>query len=99
MNRGAACMSRSGTVDESCRHNRSILRHRIDAGFSSVFHPDSPRFYRLAKFGMNLGESWPESGMSDWGFRCSETAWLIKAILYLEPPVWGGGGGGEQRFL
>ena len=35
VNRSAAGMSRSGAVDESCRHRRSIVRHRIDAGFSS----------------------------------------------------------------
>ena len=42
------------------------MRHRIDAGFL-LFHPNSSRFYRLAKIGMNRGESWPESEMSDWG--------------------------------
>ena len=42
VNRSAAVMSRSGTVDESCRHRRSIVRHRIDAGFSFSIpmHPD-----------------------------------------------------------
>ena len=39
----AAVMSRSGTVDELCRHRRSIVRHRIDV-------------YRLAQIGMNRGE-------------------------------------------
>ena len=35
VNRSAAVMSRSGSVDESCRHGRSIVSHRrIDAGFS-----------------------------------------------------------------
>ena len=34
VNRSAAVMSRSGSVDESCRHRRSIVRHRIDAGIS-----------------------------------------------------------------
>ena len=50
VNRSAAAISRSGTVDESCRHHRSIVRHRIDVGFSS-FPPDSPRFYQLARSG------------------------------------------------
>ena len=36
VNCSAAGMSRSGTVDESCRHRRSIVRHRIDVGFSSL---------------------------------------------------------------
>ena len=40
VNRSAAVMRRSGSVDESCRHRRSIVRHRIDAGFS-FFHPDA----------------------------------------------------------
>ena len=44
VNRSAAVMSRSGSVDESCRHRRSIVRHRIDAGFS-FFHSDASRFY------------------------------------------------------
>ena len=41
-----------------------------------IFHPDLSRFYRLAKIGMNRGESWPESGMSDSGFSfaCHEKA-------------------------
>ena len=29
------------------------MRHRIDAGFSFFFHPDAPRFYRLAQLMMN----------------------------------------------
>ena len=64
VNRSAAVISRSGSVDESCRHRRSIMRHRIDAGFSFFSiskHPDAPRFYLLAQIGMNRGESWPES--------------------------------------
>ena len=44
VNRSAAGMSRSGTVDESCRHRRSIVRHRIDAGFSSFSIPIHPDF-------------------------------------------------------
>ena len=56
VNRSAAVMSRSGTVDESCRHHRSMVRHRIDAG-SSFFHPNAPRFYRLAQIGMNRGQN------------------------------------------
>ena len=46
VNRSAAVMSRSGSVDESCRHRRSIVRHRIDAGISFFpsrripMHPD-----------------------------------------------------------
>ena len=55
MNRSATIMSRIGTVDESCRHRRSIVRHGIDAGFS-FFHPDIPRFYCLGQIGMNCGE-------------------------------------------
>ena len=34
VNRSAAVISRSGSVDESCRHRRSIVRYRIDAGIS-----------------------------------------------------------------
>ena len=60
VNRSAAVMSRSGSVDESRRHRRSIVRHRIDAWFS-FFHPDAPRFYHLAQIGANRGESLPES--------------------------------------
>ena len=60
VNPSAAVMSRSGTVDESRRHRRSIARHRIDAGFS-FFHPDASGFYHLAQIGMNRGDSWPES--------------------------------------
>ena len=40
VNGSAAVMSRSGSVDESCRHSRGIVRHRIDARIS--FFP-SPR--------------------------------------------------------
>ena len=65
VNHSAAVMSRSGSVDESRRHRRSIARHRIDAGFSFFFsiptYPDAPRFYHLAQIGMNRGDSWPES--------------------------------------
>ena len=52
MNRSAAGMSRSGTVDESCRHRRSIVLMDFH-----LFHPDSPRFYRLAKIGVNRGQN------------------------------------------
>ena len=34
VNRSAAVLGRSGSVDESCRHRRSIVRHRFDAGIS-----------------------------------------------------------------
>ena len=46
VNRSDAVMRRSGSVDESCRHRRSIVRHRIDAGISFfpsrriLMHPD-----------------------------------------------------------
>ena len=46
VNRSAAVMSRSGSVDESCRHPRSIMRHRIDARIYFIpsrripMHPD-----------------------------------------------------------
>ena len=63
VNRSAAVMSRSGSVDESRRHRRSIARHCIDAGFSFFSiptHPDAPQFYHLAQIGMNRGDSWPE---------------------------------------
>ena len=56
VNRSAAVMGRSGTVDESCRHRRSILRHRIDAGFP-FFYTDAPRFYRLAQIVVNRGQN------------------------------------------
>ena len=36
VNRSAAVMSRNESVDESCRHRRSIVRHRTDAGNSQV---------------------------------------------------------------
>ena len=64
VNRSAAVMSRSGSVDESCRHRRSIVRHRIDAEislFSIPTHPDAPRFYHLSQIGMSRGESGLES--------------------------------------
>ena len=64
VNRSTAVVNRSGTVDESCRHRRSIVRHSIDAGVS-FFHSDGPRSYQLAQIGMNRSESWPESRMSD----------------------------------
>ena len=59
VNRSAAVMSRSGSVDESCRHRRSIVRHRIDAGifFSILTPPDAPGFYHLSQIGMSRGES------------------------------------------
>ena len=53
LNRSAAVMSRSGSVDEWRRHRRSIARHRIDAGFLFFSH--------LAQMGMNHGDSRPES--------------------------------------
>ena len=34
VSRSTAVMSHSGSVDESCRHRRSIVRHRVDAGIS-----------------------------------------------------------------
>ena len=64
VNRSVAVKSRSGSVDESCRHRRSIVRHRIDAGisfFSIPTHSDAPRFYHLSQIGMNRGESGLES--------------------------------------
>ena len=59
VNRSAAVMSRSGTVDETRRHRMSIVSYRTDAEFFG--HPDAPRFYRVAQIGMNRGESWQES--------------------------------------
>ena len=56
VSRSAAVMSRSRSVDESCRHRRSIVRHRFDAGFS-FFHPDAPRLYHLAQIMVNRAES------------------------------------------
>ena len=63
VNRSAAVLSRSGSVDESCRHRRSIVRHRIDAGifFSIPTHPDATRFYHLSQIGMSHSESGLES--------------------------------------
>ena len=43
VNHSTAAMNRSGSVDESCSHHRSIVRHRIDDGFS---------FFHLAKIRM-----------------------------------------------
>ena len=56
VNRSAAVLSRSGSVDESCRQRRSIVRHRIDAGIS--FFP-SRRIPILpsVSIGMSRGES------------------------------------------
>ena len=54
VNPSAAVMSRSGSVDESRRHRRSIVRHRIDAGFS--FFPS--RRIRILPSGSNRDESW-----------------------------------------
>ena len=51
VNRSAAAMNRSGSVDESCRHRRSIVGHRIDAGFSSRCAPILPSSF-------NRDESW-----------------------------------------
>ena len=64
VNRSAAVMNRSGTVDETCRHRRSIVGHSIDAGFS--FFPS--RWTPILPSSSNRDESWPESWMSDWGF-------------------------------
>ena len=64
VNRSAAVMSRSGSVDESCRHRGGIVRHRIDAGisfFSIPTHPDATRSYHLSQIGMSRGESGLES--------------------------------------
>ena len=58
VNRSAAVMSRSGSVDKSCSH------HGSSAGFSFSpipTHPDAPQFYHLSQIGMNRGESLPES--------------------------------------
>ena len=52
VNRSAAVMSRSGSVDESCRHHKSIV---LMLNFL-FFHPDASRFYHLAQIGMNRGE-------------------------------------------
>ena len=60
VNRSASVLSRSGSVDESCRHRRSIVRHRIDAGisfFSIPTNPDATRFYHLSQIGMSRGKS------------------------------------------
>ena len=64
VNRSAAVMSRSESVDESCRNRRSIVRHRIDAKysfFSIATHLGAPLYYHMARIGMNRGESWPET--------------------------------------
>ena len=50
VNRSAAVMNRSGPVDESRRHRRSIVRHRIDAGFP-FFIPMHPEFTLKLKSG------------------------------------------------
>ena len=60
MNRRAAVMSRSGTVDESCRPRRNIVRHHIDAGFSFFSIPMHPDFTVLLKLGcivVNRGQN------------------------------------------
>ena len=53
-----------------------------------LFHPDSPRFYRLAKIGMNRDESWPESGMSDWGYESQRTIQGLKRMQFLWEQVF-----------
>ena len=55
VNRSAVVMSRSGSVDESCRHHRSIVRHRIDAGIS--FFP-SRRIPMQPDFTICLKSGW-----------------------------------------
>ena len=63
VNRSAAVLGRSGSVDKSCRHRRSIVRQRIDAGisFSIPTHLDATGFYHLSQIGMSRGESGLES--------------------------------------
>ena len=51
VNLSTAVMSRSGAVDESFRHRRSIVRHRIDAGFSFFPSRRIPDFTILLKSG------------------------------------------------
>ena len=83
-----AGMSSSETVDESCRHSRSIVRHRIDAGF--LAHLSQRLIGELIVY------QW--SGVRRPSVRrpqCSkiffsETAGRIKAKFYVEPP-WVGG--------
>ena len=57
VNRSAAIMSRSGSVDES-RDTVLMLDFHL---FPIPTNPDAPRFYHLAQIGMNRGDSWPES--------------------------------------
>ena len=51
VNRSAAVINRSGSVDESCRHRRGIVRHRIDAGISFFSIPTHPDFTICIKSG------------------------------------------------
>ena len=60
VNRSAAVMSRSGSVDVSCRHRRSIVRHRIDAGIS-FFPSRCAPILNLSQIGKSRGESGLES--------------------------------------
>ena len=39
VNRSTAVMSRSGSLDESCRHGRSIVRQRIGARAGTISMP------------------------------------------------------------
>ena len=55
VNHSAAVMSRSGSIDESCRHRKSIVRHSIDAGIS--FFP-SRRIPMQPNFTIYLKSGW-----------------------------------------
>ena len=55
VNRSAAVMSRSRSVDESCWHRRSTVRHRIDTGIS--FFP-SRRIPMQPDFTICLKSGW-----------------------------------------
>ena len=58
VNRSAAVMNRSGTVDESCRHRRSIVRLSIDAGFSFFSIPMDPDYtVKLKSIVVNRGQN------------------------------------------
>ena len=58
-NRCAAVMTRSGSVDETCKHGRSIVRHRFLLDFFPIpTHPDAAQFFsHLAQIEMNRGQN------------------------------------------
>ena len=57
VNRSAAVLSRR-SVDKSCSHRRSIVRHRVDPWFFFFFHPDTSRCTMILPSDSNRDKSW-----------------------------------------